>query len=90
MKLVEFQYTKANGDVSQRAVIEVVQPSKHFEGIDVSQLPQDDFAVFVQEYRELRQAQHDEIMKLLAKHDLTHDYRRFLPERMTNTKTEHI
>jgi len=90
MKLVEFTYTKANGDTSQRAVVEVVQPAQHFEGIDVSQLDTDSFALFVQEYRELKQAQHDATLELLRKHDLQHDYRRFVPERMTNTNTTHI
>jgi len=90
MKLVEFTYTKANGDTSQRAVVEVVQPAQHFEGIDVSQLDTDSFALFVQEYRELKQAQHEATLQLLHKHDLTHDYRRFVPERMTNTNTTHI
>lgn len=90
MKLVEFNYTKPTGDVSTRAVIEVQQPSKHFEGIDVSELPEAEFAVFVQEYRELKQAQHEAILQLLHKHDLAHNYRRFVPERMTNTTTEHI
>lgn len=90
MKLVEFNYTKANGDVSQRAVIELQPPSKHFEGIDVSQLDTDSFALFVQEFRQLKQAQHDAMMQLLQQHDLQHDYRRFVPERMTNTTTTHI
>ena len=90
MKLVEFTYTKPTGDVSQRAVIEVQQPSKHFEGIDVSELPEAEFALFVQEYRELKQAQHDATLQLLHKHDLQHNYRRFVPERMTSTTTEHI
>lgn len=90
MKLVEFTYTKANGDVSQRAVIEVVQPSKHFEGIDVTQLGHDELGEFINEYRQLKNAQHAATMELLAKHDLVHDYRRFLPDSMTNTSTEHI
>lgn len=90
MKLVEFTYTKANGDQSERAVIELQQPSKHFEGIDVSELPESEFALFVQEFRELKNAQHDATMALLAKHDLKHNYRRFLPEQMTEVTSEHI
>lgn len=90
MKLVEFSYTKANGDTSQRAVLEVLQPSKHFEGIDVSEMDSDAFAEFISEYRAMRNAQHEATMALLAKHDLKHNYRRFLPEKMTVTTTEHI
>lgn len=90
MKLVEFQYTKTNGDQSERAVIELQQPTKHFEGIDVSDLPEAEFALFVQEFRELKNAQHEATMALLAKHDLKHNYRRFLPEQMANVTAEHI
>lgn len=90
MKLVEFNYTKSDGKTSQRAVIELQQPSTHFEGIDVSDLPEAEFALFVQEYRQLKQAQYDATLQLLQQHDLTHNYRRFVPERMTNTTTEHI
>ena len=90
MKLVEFTYTKANGDVSQRAVVEVVQTSLHFEGIDVTQLGHDELGEFVQEYRLLKNAQHEATMALLAKHDLKHDYRRFTPASMTNITTELI
>ena len=90
MKLVEFTYTKANGDVSQRAVVEVLQPSKYFEGIDVSQLGHDELSEFINEYRQLKNAQHTATMELLAKHDLTHDYRRFIADNMTNITTEHI
>jgi len=90
MKLVEFTYTKANGDQSNRAVIELQQPTTHFEGIDVSQMPESEFATFVQAWRELKNAQHEATLALLAEHDLKHDYRRFIPERMTNITTEHI
>ena len=90
MKLVEFSYTKANGDTSQRAVVEVLQPSKHFEGVDVSELGQDELFDFISEYRAMKNAQHEATMALLAKHDLKHNYRRFLPEQMTVITTEHI
>jgi hypothetical protein len=90
MKLVEFKYKKADGSESERAVIELQVPSKHFEGIDVSELPEADFALFVQEFRELKNAQHEATMALLAKHDLKHNYRRFLPEQMAEVTSEHI
>lgn len=90
MKLVEFTYIKSNGDESDRAVIELQQPSKHFEGIDVSDLPESEFALFIQEFRDLKNAQHEATMALLSKHDLKHNYRRFLPEQMQSVTSEHI
>lgn len=90
MKLVEFNYTKPDGAVSTRAVIEMVSPSQHFEGVDISALAEADFAQFTQAYRELKNAQHQATMQLLEDFDLKHNYRRFLPERMTNVVAEHI
>lgn len=90
MKLLEFTYTKPNGDVSERAVIELVQPTDHVEGIDVTQMPEDEFALFADEYRELKNAQHEATMALLAKFDLKHNYRRFVPQRMADINTEYV
>lgn len=90
MKLVEFLYTKENGTQSQRAVVEVLQPNKYFEGVDVSELDEESFADFVVEYRLLKEAQHKAVLELLNKHDLASNYRRFLPERMTETTTEYV
>lgn len=90
MKLVEFNYTKPTGDTSQRAVIEMVAPAQHFEGVDVSGMPEDEFALFTQAYRELKNAQHEATMHLLEQFDLKHNYRRFVPDRMSNVVTEHI
>lgn len=90
MKLVEFTYTKESGEVSNRAVIEVQQPAKHFEGIDVTGLDTDAFAHFVQDYRELKNSQQMATMELLAKHDLKHNYRRFRPEQMAKVIAEHV
>lgn len=90
MKLVEFSYTKADGTASARAVIEVVQPTQHFEGIDISQMPEDEFAEFTLEYRNLLDEQYNAKMSIMQKYDLKHNYRRFIPEKMTDVTTNHI
>lgn len=90
MKLLEFNYTKADGSVSERAVIELVTPSQFVEGIDVTQMPEDEFALFANEMRELKNAQHEATMALLAKHDLKHNYRRFSPDKMSEINTEYV
>lgn len=90
MKLVEFTYTKADGTSSRRAVIEVVQPTKFFEGMDVSQMPEDQFAEFTKEYRELLEKQYTDKMHIMQKYDLKHNYRRFTPENMSEIITDHI
>lgn len=90
MKLVEFTYTKANGDVSERAVIVTQEPTKLLSGIDVSELPEADFALFTQEMSELKNRQHQEIMDLMNKHDLKHNFRQFTPDKMSNVQSEWV
>ena len=90
MKLVEFTYTKADGSISERAVVEVVQPNKFFEGIDVSQMPEEEFAEFTNEYRSLLEKHQKDKMDIMHKFDLKHNYRRFTPENMSDVITDHI
>lgn len=90
MKLIEFTYTKSDGSQSERAVIELQQPCKYVEGIDVSQMPEQDFADFCREFSLLKTAQHDETMRLLEQFDLKHNYRRFIPEQMQSVKADYV
>ena len=90
MKFLEFTYTKADGSISTRAVIELVTPTKFIEGIDVSQLPEADFAVLTAAMSEMKRVHHDETMELLESFDLKHNYRRFIPDNMTNVVTEYV
>ena len=82
MKLFEFEYTKATGATSNRAVIMFQEPTQNFSGVDVSELDEPDFAAFVSEYRTIKNRQHEEMLELMAKHDLKHNYRQFIPDRM--------
>jgi hypothetical protein len=90
MKLIEFNYKKQDGSVSSRAVIELIQPSKFVEGIDVSQMPEDEFAHFCSEYSKMKAAQHEETIALLEQFDLKHNYRRFIPEQMEQLSVEYV
>lgn len=88
MKIKEFTYTKPNGDVSQRTLVELVSPTEHVEGIDVSELDMDQYAEFIQRLRELENQIYNQRMALYADFDLGNNYRRFVPARMTNVTTE--
>lgn len=88
MKIKEFTYTKPNGDVSQRTLVELVSPTEHIEGIDVSELDMDAYAEFTQKLNALERSISDQRTQLYAEFDLTHNYRRFVPSRMTNVTTE--
>jgi hypothetical protein len=90
MKLLEFTYTKSTGEVSKRAVIELVNPTKFVEGWDVTNLDNNDFARFVESMGALRRRQHEETMQLLQEFDLKHNYRRFKPEAMLDIQVEYV
>ena len=90
MKFIEFKYTKDNGDISSRALVVTQEPTDLFSGIDVTELPELEFEQFTREMRELKNRQHEEMLELVAKHDLKHNYRQFTPSKMTNVTTELI
>jgi hypothetical protein len=90
MKLLEFNYTKQTGEVSKRAVIELVTPTTFVEGWDVTNLTDNEFAKFAESMGNIRRRQHEETMQLLQEFDLKHNYRRFKPEGMSNIQVEYV
>lgn len=88
MKIKEFTYTKPNGEVSQRTLVELVSPTEHIEGIDVSDLDMDTYAEFTKKLNALETQIFEQRMALYAEYDLSYNYRRFVPSRMTNVTTE--
>lgn len=90
MKLIEFIYTKTDGSKTNRAVIELQQPCEFVEGIDVSQMPEAEFADFCREFSALKAAQHEETMAMLKQFDLKHNYRRFIPKQMENVTVDYV
>lgn len=90
MKLAEFTYTKANGDVSQRVAVVESEPANNYQCLDVSELDTDQFAQFTQEYNQLLTEWLETKAQLLAKYDLTHNIRQFVPQRMTNVALEWV
>lgn len=90
MKLMQFTYTKTGGDVSHREIIVTQEPTQLVAGIDISELPETEFEAFTREMRELKNRQHEEMIQLVSKHDLKHNYRQFTPSKMANVSTELI
>ena len=90
MKVKEFTYTKPTGAVSQRTLVELVSPTEHIEGIDVSDMDMDSYAQFIYELKALEDTLYEQRMELYARFDLSHNYRRFVPARMTNVTTEFV
>lgn len=90
MKFLEFTYTKTDGSQSKRAVIELVTPSQFVEGIDVTGLSESEFAEFCREFAALKADQHNQTMEKLAQYDLKHNYRRFIPEQMSDVTHDYV
>ena len=90
MNLLEFTYTKADGTESKRAAIPLFGSTKFVEAIDVSQMPEDEFADFCREFSALKSTQHQETMAMLEQFDLKHNYRKFNPEQMSDITTDYV
>jgi len=90
MKLLDFEYTKKNGEFSKRTVAVVQEPQRFIEGIDVTDLDVDSFADFVNQYSKLLDEYKYLQAELINKYDLRHNYRRFIPENMENVVAEHV
>ena len=90
MKIKEFTYTKPNGDVSNRVLVELVTPTDSIEGIDITSLDVETYAEFINKLKQLEDEVYNRRMALYADFDLAHNYRKFLPSRMTNVTTEFV
>ena len=90
MKVLEFTYTKANGDVSQRTIIEVGTPTKLLSGIDISELEAEDVVELADRYNKLQTQFAEARQAMYAEFDLKYNYRNFEPDRMTEITSEFI
>lgn len=90
MKIVSFTYQKANGDVSNRNLAVTGEPNKFIEGIDITQLSDDELAEFTVAYGDLLDRFKQDQQELLLMFDLKHNYRRFHPEQMFNIESTHV
>lgn len=90
MKLLDFEYVKKTGELSKRTVAVVQEPQRFIEGIDVTELDVESFAEFVNQYSKLLDEYKHMQALLINKYDLKHNYRRFIPENMTNVVVEHV
>ena len=90
MKLTEFTYTKRNGDVSQRAVIVTQEPNKFLQGIDVSELDNEDLGELITKLRALEDRVQAERAVLMAEYDLTYSFRQFDPELISDQTVEWV
>lgn len=84
MNLVQFTYTKANGQVSNREVLLMKTSEQTIEGIDVSEQGADDFALLFSFLNETDLEDAEAVKAIMSVTDTTHAYRKFLKSRITN------
>lgn len=88
MKTLSFTYVKPNGVTSQRVLSVLKHPNTMYEGIDISELSFEQQGQFVAELRNIHDKYLAAIQALKTDFDLTHNYRRFDPLRMSDVASE--
>lgn len=90
MKITEFKYTKKDGTTSERAVYVTAPANKNISGFDVTEIAPEVLVELASELDKLEQEFAQARADLWLKYDLTHNYRAFIPENMTNVTNEYI
>lgn len=84
MKTLTFKYTKADGSVSERTLLTLVEPGgDKFAGIDLSMMEPADAAQFVRAAQDLHDEYLESMKELQRQFDLKHNYRQFLASGMS-------
>ena len=90
MNIITFDYTKANGTITQRVVSPVVVPNNMYEGTDLSELSVQDQVLYCQALGNLKDQFKAQVAQLQADFDVNNRYRRFDPSKMTNIIEEAV
>lgn len=90
MKLAKFEYTDTKGKTTQREVFVLGMPTNKLNGIDVSELSQEEQAVFSFEYDVLVEEFHKKVDELKARFDVKHNFRQFLETGIKNLEIENV
>lgn len=84
MKTITFTYTKPDGSVSDRTLLALVTPGDMFAGIDLTSIPPEKGAEFVNKYEALHADFLAGVVELQAEYDVKHNYRQFKQSRMSD------
>jgi hypothetical protein len=88
MKIMTFDYVKANGTKSHRDVIMLRAPTDLYFGVDVSELPEEERITIAVELARVKGIYDKAISAVMHDHDVVHNFRQFNPESMTNIESE--
>lgn len=90
MQVLTFTYTDPKLKVSSRVLAVDTKPSEFYEGVDLSELGQEEQGLYLREVAILKETYRKSIENLNNLYDLNHRYRRFKPSGMSDIKTETI
>ena len=90
MKLAKFEYTDTKGKTTQREVFVLGMPTNKLNGIDVSELSEEEQAVFAFEYDMLVEQFHKQVDELKARFDVVHNFRQFLETGIKDLEVENV
>lgn len=90
MKLITFKYTKADGSVSDRTLLPLIEPARMVEGIDISSLSTEDQVLFSMEMQRVQTEKAEATAIIIDKYDLKHNYRRFDPAKMSEVVNDYL
>lgn len=89
--IITFKYTKKANDVSDRVYVPMVTPgTKNYFGIDITELDTEKQGQFAEEVRKIDSIQWEAIEKLMREYDIEHNFRSFVPEKMSDIEVEEI
>ena len=90
MKLTAFKYTDNKGKITNRRVLVIQEPTDKLMGLDVSELSDEDVAVFAGQYNAAQERFIREIETLKDAFDVTHNLRQFMAIRIEDPVTEYL
>lgn len=88
MKIYTFKYTKENGSASTRVLMPERVPYDKYSGLDISSMEEQEQGMFLAEVLALKDEYKTKLLAIQEKYDIVHNYRTFLPARMTEVTDE--
>lgn len=90
MKILSFDYTKADGKVSKRTIVVSAEPTKLYAGTDISSLDEEDQALYIAQVQKAKEIYLEMLANANQTFDLNYNYRQFKPENMARVEEEEI
>lgn len=89
-KVKTFKYTKTTGKVSERTVVVLNSASKHDFTIDISELNEEQQAIFAVRIAALDAERTAALSALMQEFDVSNNFRLFDPEKMQDVSEENF